>query len=124
MNISERHRRDAGMAVTLAALLGYWFSHRPGWLSLALGALLLTMTIPGVFLPISYLLQGFSRLMERLVSKVILSLVFFLVICPVGLLRRLAGYDSMAVKQWQAGRGSVFKERRHCYEAKELERLF
>jgi hypothetical protein len=43
---------------------------------------------------------------------------------PIGLIRHLVGADPMKRKQWKKGSASVFVERDHLFEAKDLERPY
>ena len=44
-------------------------------------------------------------------SRLVLGLIFFLMVMPVGLIRRLMGKDSLNLKQWKNGQDSVFMVR-------------
>jgi len=57
-------------------------------------------------------------------SRVVLTLAFFLVLTPVALLRRALGHDPMRRKGWKAGSASVFETRDHTYTAEDIERPF
>jgi hypothetical protein len=54
---------------------------------------------------------GLSHIMGNLVSKVVLSLIFFVLVTPIGLIRRWAGKDSLQLGKWKKDRGSVFVAR-------------
>jgi len=55
------------------------------------------------------------------VSKILLSILFFLVVLPIGLLRKIMGKDSMQMKSWKKSSESVFRQRNHQFSAKDLE---
>jgi hypothetical protein len=67
---------------------------------------------------------GLSHLLGTAASKVLLTLVFFLVLCPIGFARRLMGIDSLNLKGWKQGTQSVFRHRTHWFTGKHLEKPF
>lgn len=52
--------------------------------------------------------------------KPLLFLLFYLVLTPTALVRRLLSYDPMARKQWKCGTQSVFLHRAHRFTADDL----
>jgi hypothetical protein len=112
--------KDTGMAMVLICLLlGYWDKF-PKFLPVSLTLLLITMVWPNAFRPLAVLWFGFSRLMGNVVSRVILSVLFFLLVTPVGLVRRLFGADALKLKDWKKGQKSVFVDREGVIQGKDL----
>jgi multisubunit Na+/H+ antiporter MnhG subunit len=64
---------------------------------------------------------GLSHLLGAVVSRIILTLLFFLLVTPVGLVRRWVGADSLQLKKWKKDRGSVFVVREGTILPKDLE---
>jgi len=112
--------RDTGMAMTLICLLFAYWGHYPRFLPLAIVLLLLTMIVPQIFRPLAVLWFGLSHIMGNVVSKVILTLIFFLMVTPMGLIRRWAGKDSLQLGQWKKGPGSVFVSREGMIRPEDL----
>ena len=54
----------------------------------------------------------------------LLGIVFFLVITPVGRIRRLCGIDSLRLRQFKKGRRSVLTDRNHVYTPDDLKNIF
>ena len=52
-------------------------------------------------------------MMGTVMSTIILSIVFFLLVVPVGMIRKSFGKDSMQLKKWKNGRDSVLVVREH-----------
>jgi hypothetical protein len=112
--------KDTGMAmVLLCLLLGYW-GKLPKFLPLSIALLLLTMVWPAAFKPLATLWFGLSHLLGNVVSRIILTLIFFLLVTPIGLIRRWLRSDSLQLKKWKKGRGSVFVEREGVITGKDL----
>lgn len=100
---SYRTERDFGLLVggVLLALGGWWF-YRGRYTTLA--ALLLavgaTLMLSGAFLPRwlvvpNRLWMKLAEAMGYVMTRVILGVVFFLFVTPIGLVRRLFGGDSL-----------------------------
>jgi len=113
--------KDSGLALVLICLLCYQAWKLPWLMVLAIVFLLMAMTYPVIFQPFARLWFGLSTALGTVVSKVILGVLFYTVVLPVGLVRRGMGKDSMKIKAWKKGRESVFRVRDHRFEAKDLE---
>lgn len=82
------------------------------------------MTCPAVFKVWAKIWFGFSDLLGKYVSVVIIGIAFFCVVTPIGLIRRALGKDALMLKQWKSGSGSVMIERNHLFCKKDIERPF
>jgi hypothetical protein len=122
-NLSEQSK-DTGLAVVLILLLAWYFTGRENFILPAMGALILTMTWPKAFKPLSGLWFGLSHCLGSIVSKIFLSGIFFLMVTPVGLVRRWTGADAMRLKDWKNGAGSVFIDRGQVFSAGDLEKPY
>jgi hypothetical protein len=112
--------KDTGMAMVLICLLlGYWGKF-PKFLPVSLALLILTMAWPNAFKPLAGLWFGLSHLLSSIVSRVILTVLFFLVVTPIGVIRRLMGADALQLKKWKQGRDSVFVVREGAIQGKDM----
>jgi len=121
LSATKDQARDTGMALVLICLIAAYWGHHPRFLPLAMVILILTMAAPQIFRPLAVFWFGLSHIMGNVVSKVVLSLVFFLVVTPIGLMRRWAGKDSLQLRQWKKDQGSVFVTREGVIQAEDLE---
>lgn len=112
--------KDTGMAMVLICLLLGHFKDIPKLFPVSIVLLLITMAWPKAFRPLAGLWFGLSHVMGQVVSKVVLTLIFFLVVTPIGLIRRWIGADSLQLKKWKNGTESVFKERQGAILDKDL----
>jgi hypothetical protein len=71
---------------------------RPLALGIALAFLAVALAVPAWLAPLNRLWLKFGELLHRIVSPVILGIMFFGVITPVGWLMRLAGKDILSLK--------------------------
>ena len=116
--------KDTGLAAVLILLLLAQFWELRVLTAPAIAVLLITMVWPALFRPAARVWFGLSHVLGTIASKVLLSVVFFVVGTPIGLIRRVFGADSMRLREWKSGGESVFLERDHVYTSGELERPY
>ena len=116
--------KDTGMAVVLICLLIAYSRGDQRFTLAAIIALVIDMVWPGLFYYPSKAWFGLAHLMGNVVSRIILTVLFFGVIAPIGIIRRLTGADPMRAKQWKDGDGSVFEIRDHKYQAQDIEQPY
>jgi len=122
--ITKDQSRDTGMAMVLLCLLLAISPRRHVFLIVAIVLQVINMTVPRIYRPVAVLWLGFSELLGAVVSRILLSVVFFVVVVPIGILRRLAGKDSLKLRAFKAGKDSVMLERNHTFSGQDLERPF
>ena len=121
----NRHRaKDAGMALTLIALLIAYFRADMRFLALGIVLLIVDMSVPGVFKPFAWVWFGLSHLLGAVMSRLILGLIFFLMVMPVGLIRRMMGKDSLNLRKWKNGNDSVFMVRDITFTKSNIEKPY
>jgi len=84
----------------------------------------IAMTVPRIFAPIAVIWRGLSHLLGAVMSRVVLTVVFLLVVTPIGLLRRLLGKDSLRLRSFKASDDSVMQPRNHLFSGADLERPY
>jgi hypothetical protein len=119
--ITDEQCKDSGLALVLISLICFQIWKQPFLVLLAIAFLLAAMTYPPLFKPFARFWFAFSTSLGTLVSKIILTIVFFVMVFPVSLVRRLMGKDTMRIKCWKQGQGSVFRRRDHTFTGKDLE---
>ena len=100
---SFRPEREFGLVVGSAAvLLGAWWSYRGKFASVALALILLgtALIVLGLVLPktLVYPNKAWMKLASVLgvvVTHIILAIVFFLIVTPIGVIKRLSGWDPL-----------------------------
>ena len=119
--ITPERCKDAGLALVLICLICYQAWKLPFLTVLAIVLLLVAMTYPPVFKPFARVWFALSTGLGTVVSKVILTVLYFVMVLPIGALRRAIGKDAMKVKAWQSGQDSVFRSREHRFTAGDME---
>lgn len=107
----QDRNRDTGMAMALLLLIVYAASRRPGYVAAAGVVLLITMTVPVVLRPLAGVWFGVSHVLGAVMSRVVMTVIFFVVVTPVGMVRRALGKDSMRLRDFRRGSGSVLVAR-------------
>lgn len=121
LSSTKEQAKDTGMAMVLICLLlGYWGKF-PKFLPVSLALLLITMIWPNAFRALATLWFSLSHILSSVVSRAILTVLFFLIVTPIGLIRRLMGADALKLKPWKQGQDSVFIVREGVIQAKDLE---
>ena len=90
----------------------------------ALAFSLISMTFPNLFKPLAYLWFGFAEIMGTIMSKILLSLVFFVIITPLTVLIKMMGVDSMRIKEWHNGKDTAFIDRNHQFTKADIEKPY
>ncbi|MDR1919858.1 MAG: hypothetical protein LBQ65_09470 [Tannerellaceae bacterium] len=118
--ITRKQNTDLGVVLTLILLvISLW--HEVDLYKVCVTTLLITALFPAVFTPLSYLWYAFARLAERLFSAILLALVFYGLITPIGLVHRVFAKDSLHIRHFKKSRESVFVIKDKRYEAEDLE---
>ena len=119
--ITAEKCKDAGLALVLICLICYQIWKLPVLILLAIVFLIIAMSYPPLFKPFARFWFALSIALGTVVSKIILGMLFFVLVLPVGLLRRALGKDAMRLRGWKKGSESVFRVRDHRFTADDLE---
>jgi hypothetical protein len=123
-DLSGAQIKDTGLAIALIALIIAYSKHTNSFLLAAIILIAITITLPSLFRPIARIWFGISNVVSAIVSRIILTLVFFLVVTPIGILRNWMGKDSLMLNQWKQGSDSVFEIRSYQYHSQDLEKPY
>ena len=103
MKMDKKDLRNFGLV--LAVVIGLlWLLFRPAlawqWLAgIELIVVLAALLLPVVLTPVHWLLNKFSLAVSKVLNPLILAVVFYLVVTPMGATMRLFGYDPMGMKR-------------------------
>ncbi|MBS1262648.1 MAG: hypothetical protein MAG453_02008 [Calditrichaeota bacterium] len=92
------------MAVAFAVVsaIVWWNGHELAWKTLAgIGGLFLLtgLLVPAILRPIEWAWMKFAHALGIVVTYTLLTLTFFLIITPIGLIVRLTGKDPLNLKK-------------------------
>jgi hypothetical protein len=122
--ITRDESRDTGMALVLLMLILFIALKQKAFLTGAIVLHVLNMTVPQLYRPAAVVWLGFSDLMGAVVSRVLMLVVFFVIVTPIGILRRLMGKDSLRLRAFKTGEDSVMLVRNYTFSARDLERPY
>lgn len=122
--ITKKQTTEFGQVTVLVSLcFGLYF--KDTYFEIAgLALLLMTMVIPVIFYPFAIIWFGFSKLLGEISSILMMSLVFFIIVTPIGLIRKLTGKDILGLKQFKKGDQSVLIDRNHKYDKADILNIF
>lgn len=122
--MTKDQSRDTGMAMVLLLLIVYLRTRRNGFIWAALALHVVNMIVPQIYAPIAVVWLGFSHVLGTVMSKILLSLLFFGVVTPIGILRRLLGKDSLKLRAFKASKESVMLVRNHMFVGRDIEKPY
>ena len=123
-NITKDQSKDTGMAMVLLLLLASGAFGRETLVTVAIVALVVGMVWPQIYRPIAVIWLGGTHLLGTVVSKILLTIVFFGVVAPIGLVRRFMGIDSLMLKAFKSGEDSVMIIRNHTFIGQDMEKPY
>ena len=117
---TETFTKDTGLVIVLILLLITYWTGKLLFILISIGTLVVVMTIPVVLTPLAVIWYYFSTALGQVTNRIILTIVFGIVLTPVGIVRRWMGFDPMKRKAWKNGVQSVFTERNHTFTSNDL----
>lgn len=114
-SFSRKEHVDSGLALLLITLiLGWWFN--PGViLRIAIAEIIVILVAPVILYPFTFFWLNVSELLGRVMSRILLTLIFMVFVFPVALIRKAMGKDTLMLKRFKKDDHSVFTERNHSY---------
>ena len=122
--ISKKQSSDTGMAVILILLLIGFFTKSDIYFIIAIPFLIINMIFPLFYYYFAFIWLGFSTILGTIVSKIILSIVYIILVFPLGFFRRLFGKDLLHLKEFKKSKDSVMKIRNYTFTSKDIEKPF
>ena len=108
------------MAMTLICLLLGYFTKNNMYYMAAIPVLVINMAFPMLYYPFAILWFGLTSLLGEVLSKVLLSAVYIIVLMPMGIIRRMMGRDSMQLKGFKKDNSSVMVTRNHDFTTNDI----
>lgn len=116
--------RDACQALTFLLLL-FWFVKRiDSGIYAAMCTLILGMSVPNVMKPVAWVWFGLAEVLSQIISTMMLSFVYLVLVLPVGIIRRILGYDTLLLKCWGKDTSSYFIDRNVDFTSTDLHKPY
>jgi len=115
---------EFGQVATLAAIAAALYTHDFLYVQLSLPVLLITLLQPGWLYPLAWIWLGAAKLLGVVNIHILLTLVFIVVVVPVGLWRKLRGRDTLQLQQFKKDNTTVMVVRNHVYTKSDLQHTF
>jgi hypothetical protein len=119
-NFTEKEHLNSGLAFLLLLLIIGLGWHFTILLKICVVVVLILLTKPVIFYPFTFIWLNLSDGLGKIMSKIILSLIFFVIVFPTAIMRRIIGKDTLMLKQFKKSNQSVFVERNHVYSKNDL----
>jgi len=123
-NVTTDQAKDTGMAMVLILLLLGFLLENTLFFKIAVPTLIINMVVPNIFMPIAIFWFGLSHTLGTVVSRILLTLIFFIIVTPIGIIRRIVGFDSLNLKNFKGGNDSVMKIRNIKFSPNDIEKPF
>lgn len=119
--ITKKQASDTGMAMVLILLLIGYFKKLVIFYKIAIPVLVMNMAFPMFFFPFAVLWLGLTTLLGEVVSRVLLSVIYFIILFPVSVFRRMMGKDTLDLTAFKKSSTSVMVTRNHDFTSKDIE---
>ena len=124
-SLSKQQVKDSGLVIVLVLLIIAQLKQAVHLVPWAVIALLFALVVPNVYFPFARAWWALADLLSTISSRVILTIIFYLVVCPVGLLQRLLGKDNLKLNtKRDVASSSYFQERDHLFSEADLRSPF
>ena len=122
--INKEQSKDAALALILILLIFGIYKGNNLLFQVSIPILILAIVYPLFFRYFASLWYGGAELLGKVVSKIILTLIYLIVITPIGIFRRLLGNDTLILKQFKKGTSSILIIRNHVFSKNDLEKPY
>ncbi len=124
LNITKKQIAETGVVFAIILILaGLYIGVREFFFGAA-ALLLVTLVIPSALTPLAFLWFGISKVLGWSTSKLLLGIVFYFLVTPVGLFRRLSGKDRLQLGQFKKDITSAFTKRNHTFISSDLKAAY
>ena len=113
--------KDTGVSLAIILLITSLIYNKIILVKIAIALLILNITIPKIYKPVAVILFSISHLLGIIISKIILTAVFFAVVTPMGVIRKMCKIDSLKLNQFKKDKKSVMVTRNWKFTKKDIE---
>jgi hypothetical protein len=122
--VDKKQTLEFALVAILVALFISMYLKTNGGVVAAFILSIMAVLAPIIFYPFAVFWFGLSHALGSISSKILLTVVFFIIVVPVGLIRKLFGKDTLKIKQFKKSNLSVLEERNHLFTSSDIENTF
>lgn len=123
--VTKTTNREFGILLSLVLLIIAYIRQEQGTLyEIAILTLLIALLCPLLYTPFTRLWFKFGELLSRITTCIVLFILYFLIVTPVGRLRRMMKKDTLCIHQFKTSRESVFTTEDKTYTASDLDKQY
>jgi len=119
-DVTEKQASDTATALALLSLLSGIALHKTWPLTLSAGVLVVVMLAPFAFRYPAVVWFGLAQILGTVSSRILLTLLFFALVVPVGLWRRARGRDPLRLRAFRKRDDSLFLRRNQRFTRADL----
>jgi hypothetical protein len=124
ITITREKNKDIGFIIVLFLLIAYIRSGDMLFIKLSIPCILVSLLLPAALKPVAIVWYRFSAILGIVVSRMLLTAVFFCIVTPVGFVHRIISKEQLLSGPWKESRESVFKARDHRFERSDMRNQF
>src|SRR5512143_3982988 len=109
-SFTKKENVESALALIAVLLIASVLTHSMIIVEVSIGLIFLALIAPAVFYPFSFLWLNLSHVLGRVTSFILLTVIFLIIVTPVGVIRRLLGKDRLRLAQFKKSTLSVFEE--------------
>jgi glycerol-3-phosphate acyltransferase PlsY len=111
------------VAILISLFLSLYFKTNTG-VKVAFVITVIAILVPVLFYPFAVIWFGLSNILGAISSKVLMTIIFFVLVVPIGLIRKLFGKDNLKINQFKKGSQSEMENRNHLYKESDITNTF
>ncbi len=116
----KRQNTETGILLAIALCILGLYTGKTYFIHAAIGVLTVALVAPVLFKPLALFWFGLSKFLGMLSSGILLSIIFYVLISPVGFIRRAMGKDSLKIRQFKKDKTSVYVTKNYQFKPSDL----
>lgn len=117
--MTDKWMKDTGLVLALLFLVS-GLTYGKIFFVISIALLLASILAPRALYPLAFLWLRLAEALNLVVPKIFFGIIFFMIVFPIGVFRRIAKGDVLLVAGWREVKTS-FAERNHVFLKKDLE---
>ncbi len=118
--ITKKKCLETAVVLTAVILFIGWKFQDWRYIIVGIVVLFLSLIVPIIFYPLAKLWFGLGTVLGFVSTKILLTVIFFLIVAPIGVFRNWIGKDSLHLKSFKKNSTSVFNIRNHKFSPEDL----